>query len=113
MKRCGVRQQSFFPADPAASNARQVQLSYRPADLGIHQLAECCSHLVESLPPLVLGQAFRLVYFPEDIQIAQDPPGYLTNMKTWTFTGGVSIGIRSGPLITYGASATLFAVVIT
>lgn len=59
------------------------------------------------------GQAFRLVYFPEDIQIAQDPPEYLTNMKTWTFAGSVSIGLRSGPLITYSVSATLLAVLVT
>jgi hypothetical protein len=59
------------------------------------------------------GQAFRLAYFPQDVQVSQDPPQYLTNTQTWTYSGDIQIGFRSGPLITYGVSATLLAAFIT
>jgi hypothetical protein len=59
------------------------------------------------------GQAFRLAYFPAAIKVSQDSTEFPTNTKTWTYSGDIQIGFRSGPLITYGVSATLLAVFVT
>jgi hypothetical protein len=114
MRQCGAKQRSFHPNDPMASNGT-AGAAFATDPLTSAFLSWQNAILISSKTFLhwCFGQTFRLAYFPEDMKVFVDPLVYVTNYKTWTYSGDIQISFRSGPMITYGVSAMLVAVFVS